>query len=228
LERPDRVIGMACSDGTYVGERCIDTRDGSGSDGARMVLLSPRVQAAILETAPTGVRWEGLGFDLCDVAVVTDVAPAEHRGIENPEEAARITRTVIEVVARTGTAVLNADDPRVAAMAGHCPGAVIYFTREEGNLHLAAQRSKGGRAVFFRRESIVLAEGEREEVLISLTHQGERWNEKILAATAAAWALGTPLEQIRAGLTSFADETEQVPDREADYAPTEAACPNPR
>ncbi len=38
------------------------------------MLAHPRVDAAVLETARGGILREGLGFDLCDVAVVTNVA----------------------------------------------------------------------------------------------------------------------------------------------------------
>ena len=97
------------------------------------MLLNPQVEAAVLETARGGILREGLGFDQCDVAVVTNIGEGDHlglRGIETLEELARVKRTVVEAVAPTGAAVLNAADPLVAAMADHCPGAVIFFARD--------------------------------------------------------------------------------------------------
>jgi cyanophycin synthetase len=42
------VVGMACTDGLYAGDRQLDTRDCSGPQSARAALLNPRVTAAVL------------------------------------------------------------------------------------------------------------------------------------------------------------------------------------
>src|SRR5207248_6203507 len=117
LRQAGQVVGMACTDGLYVAGRRIDTRDCSGPRSARAVLLNPRVTAAVLETARGGILREGLGFDSCDVAVVTNIGAGDHlglRGIETPDELARVKRTVVAAVGPGGAAVLNADDPLVA------------------------------------------------------------------------------------------------------------------
>jgi len=223
LGQADRVVGMTCTDGIYIGGRCINTHDCSGPRSARAVLLNPRVGAAVLETARGGILRGGLGFDLCDVAVVTNIGGGDHlsmRGIETCKDLARVKRTVVEAVAPTGAAVLNAEDPLVAAMAGHCPGGVVYFARDGGQPVVAAHRGRGGRAVFARDGSVVLAQGKREEVLaalaaVPLTHQGKVafQVENVLAAAAAAWCLALPLEQVRARLATFRGDADQAPGR---------------
>jgi cyanophycin synthetase len=223
LARPGRVVGMTCTDGMFVDGRRLDARDCSGPRSARAVLLNPRVHVAVLETARGGILREGLGFDRCDVAVVTNIGDGDHlslRGIDTLEELARVKRAVAEAVAPTGSAVLNAADPLVAAMACDCPGEVIYFARDGSNPVLAAHRRGGGRAAFVRDGALVLAEGEREQVLsplarVPLTHGGRVafQVENALAAAAAAWALDVPREELRAGLASFAGDARQVPGR---------------
>ncbi len=223
LRRQGRVVGMTCTDGIFIDGRCIERKDCSGPRSARSVLLNPRVEAAVLETARYGILREGLGFDRCDVAVVTNIGGGDHlgrRGIDTPEQLARVKQVVVESVAPGGWAVLNADDPLVAGMAGRCPGAVVLFARDAGRPALAAHRAARGRAVFVRDGALVLAEGDREEVLLPLgrvpmTHSGQIafQVENVLAATAAAWALGVPLPVVRAGLESFAGDAQQVPGR---------------
>jgi cyanophycin synthetase len=223
LRRPGRVVGMTCTDGLYVDGRRINRRDCSGPRSARAVLLNPMVHAAVLETARGGILREGLGFDRCDVAVVTNIGAGDHlglRGVDTPEDLARVKRTVVEAVAPGGAAVLNAAEPLVAAMAGHCPGEVIYFARDGGHPVVAGHREEGGRAVFARDGAVVLAHGAREEALlplarVPLTHGGRVpfQVENALAAAAAAWALGEPLDAVRAGLESFAGDPGQVPGR---------------
>jgi cyanophycin synthetase len=223
LRQAGFVVGMTCTDGTYVAGRRTEARDCSGPRSARAVLLNPRVTAAVLETARGGILREGLGFDQCDVTVVTNIGTGDHlslRGIETLEDLARVKRTVVEAVAPAGSAVLNADEPLVVAMAGHCPGAVIFFSRHPECAVLASHRAAGGRAVFVRGGSVVLADKDREEILaaladVPLTHGGKIafQVENVLAATAAAWALGLPFDQIRAALASFPGDSRQVPGR---------------
>jgi cyanophycin synthetase len=74
-------VGMTNTDGVYVGGNCIDTGDCSGPQSARSVLLHPDVDAAVLETARGGILREGLAFDRCDVAVVTNVGSGDHLGL---------------------------------------------------------------------------------------------------------------------------------------------------
>ena len=127
------LVGMTTTDGLYIGARRIDPRDCAGPQSARAVLLHPRVEAAVLETARGGILREGLGFDRCHVGVVTNIGQGDHlglRGIDTLEDLARVKRCVVEAVSRGGHAVLNADDPLVAGMAERCRGAVIWFARD--------------------------------------------------------------------------------------------------
>src|SRR5262249_57279612 len=159
------VVGMTCTDGMYVDGRRIDGRDCSGPRSARSVLLNPHVTAAVLETARGGIVREGLGFDRCDVGVVTNIGQGDHlglRGVETVEDLARVKRVVVEAVAPTGAAILNADDSRVRAMAPHCPGEVMLFTCGDG------AGLRGGRLVCVREGAIVLRHGDGEETLLPL------------------------------------------------------------
>jgi cyanophycin synthetase len=223
LGRWGRCVGMTCTDGIFVGGRRIDTGDCSGPRSAQAVLRNPRVEAAVLETARGGILREGLGFDRCDVAVVTNIADGDHLGladIETPEQLAKVKRTLVEAVGREGIAVLKADDPLVADMATHCRGSVIFFARDAAHPVLVAHRAVSGRAVFARDGRIVLADGAQEIPLVSLervpvTHGGRVGFqvENALASAAAAWALGIPCEAIHAALESFACDIERAPVR---------------
>jgi cyanophycin synthetase len=223
LTRLDRRVGMTCTEGIYIQGRRVEAGDCSGPQSARTVLQNPVVEAAVLKTARGGILREGLGFDRCDVAVVTNIAegdPLGISGVETVEDLARVKRIVVEAVAPEGSAVLKADDPLVAAMAGHCPGSVIFFTRRSGDPVLAAHRAAGGRAVFAPDGRIVLAQGAQEMPLVLLRRVpftlGGRIGfqvENALAAAGAAWALGLPHEAIRAGLESFVADLDGAPAR---------------
>jgi cyanophycin synthetase len=223
LTRTQSCVGMTCTEGIYIDGERVEAGDCSGPISARTILQHPRVEAAVLETARGGILRAGLGFDRCDVAVVTNIAEGDHLGIadiETVEQLARVKRTIVDVVAPDGHAILKADDPLVADMAGHCPGAVVFFARDGQHPLLAEHRRKGGRAAFVRDRRIILAEGPQEIPLVSLenvplTHGGYVGFqvENALAAAAATWVLGVPCEVILAGLETFPADLERTPAR---------------
>jgi len=215
-------VGMTNSDGIYIGQQRIDTGDCSGPRSARNVLLHPDVDAAVFETARGGVLREGLGFDRCDVAVVTNVGTGDHLGlnfITTIEDLAAVKRVIVENVAPHGTAVLNAADPMVAPMADSCPGSVIYFACDKNNPTLMTHRAQGRRAVYVDEGAIVLAEGDVEYRYalsgIPLVRGGVIGFqvENTMAALAAAWALGLGEGAMRAGLASFVNDADTAPGR---------------
>ncbi len=115
---------MTNTDGVYIEGRRIDSGDCSGPKSARNVLLHPDVDAAVFETARGGMLREGLAFDRCQVAVVTNIGSGDHLGlnyITTVEDLAVLKRVIVQNVASSGMAVLNAADPIVAAMAENCP-----------------------------------------------------------------------------------------------------------
>jgi cyanophycin synthetase len=186
-------------------------------------LFNPRVDAAVLETARGGILREGLGFDMCDVAIVTNIGEGDHLGmggIETTEELAEVKRTIVENVAPTGAAVLNAEDSMTVAMAPYCPGSVIFFARNPQHPLIVAHRARGGRAVIVRNDSVVLAEGNREQRVtnlgaVPLTRDGKIGFQvdNVLAATAACWSVGVSCEVMRVALSTFTSDTRSTPGR---------------
>ncbi|HEU4327427.1 MAG TPA: cyanophycin synthetase [Roseiflexaceae bacterium] len=123
-----KLVGMTSTEGVYIGGARIMAGDCSGPKSAQAVLLHPRVEVAVLETARGGILREGLAFDACSVGVVTNISP-DHLGlggVNTLEDLARVKQVVIEAVRRDGVAVLNAEDPLVAEMAAATSAPVIY------------------------------------------------------------------------------------------------------
>ena len=77
-----------------------------------------------------GILREGLGYDRNDVAVVLNIS-ADHlglRGVNTLQDLADVKSVVVEAVPPGGHAVLNADDPNVAALWRRCSGEIVWFT----------------------------------------------------------------------------------------------------
>ena len=102
-----------------------------------------------------------------------------------------------------GVAVLNAADPLVVGMEPHCAGAIFYFALDGNHPVIVRHRTAGGKVIFVRQNQVVVAEGDREEVLLSLEHVPLALGGKIafqventLAALAAALSLKVPPDVI--------------------------------
>ena len=215
-------VGATGTDGIHVNGRCIDDGDCSGPKSARNVLMHPEVDAAVFETARGGILREGLGFDRCDVAVVTNIGAGDHLGmnyIETPAQLAAVKQVIVQNVSELGTAVLNAEDPLVAAMAESCPGSVTWFANSRHQPVIAQHLAQGGRAVFVEAGEIVAAVDEQEHRIalaqVPLTGGGRIpfQVENTMAAVAAAWALEIPWPILGDGLASFVSDTVSAPGR---------------
>lgn len=214
--------GMTNTDGVYVNGRQTDSGDCSGPRSARNVLMHPEVDAAVFETARGGVLREGLGFDRCAVAVVTNIGAGDHLGlnyITTVEDLAVLKRVIVQNVAASGYAVLNATDANVAAMAAVCPGQVIYFAADRTHPLMATHRAQGRRVVYVEDGAIVAAEGSWRERMplaeVPLTRGGAIGFqvENAMAAVAAAWGVGLSWDAVRRGLASFVNDTANAPGR---------------
>ncbi len=215
-------VGMTNTDGVYVDGRQIDSGDCSGPKSARNVLLHPDVDAAVLETARGGMLREGLGFDQCQVAVVTNVGAGDHLGlnyITTVEDLAVLKRVIVMNVAPTGHAVLNAADPIVAAMAPKCPGGVVFFAQDHDHPVLAAHRVLGKRTICIDGDRILVSEGSWRVRIplrgVPLTRGGTIGFQKdnVMAAIGAAWCAGLDWDTIARGLASFSNDADNAPGR---------------
>ncbi|MGZ0104423.1 cyanophycin synthetase [Achromobacter sp. KK8] len=215
-------VGMTNSDGVYVDNLRIDTGDCSGPRSARSVLMHPDVDAAVFETARGGILREGLAFDRCNVAIVTNIGMGDHLGlgyISTVEDLAVVKRVIVQHVHPSGTAVLNAADPIVAEMASSCPGSITYFAEDRNHPVMATHRAQGLRVVYRDGDAIVAAQGGEETrfplAQIPLTRNGTIvfQVENAMASIAAAWALGLDWSIVRRGLATFVNDAQTAPGR---------------
>ena len=204
--------GMTNSDGVYVNQQPIEKGDCSGPKSARMVLCHPEVDAAILETARGGILREGLGFDQCQVAVVTNLGTGDHLGLDyinTLEELALVKRTVVTSVAASGFAILNAEDCFVASMAGSCRGEIIYFGFNKNQDLLLQHHQNGGRCIYIENNALIASVGDFKHSIplhnAPLTLNGSVLFQvqNLMAAVGAAWALNTAWPIITSAVKSF-------------------------
>jgi cyanophycin synthetase len=215
-------VGMTNTDGVYVDGQCIDTGDCSGPKSARSVLLHPDVDAAVLETARGGVLREGLAFDRCDVAVVTNVGSGDHLGlnyITTVQDLAVLKRVIVQNVSASGVAVLNATDPNVASMANKTKGAVTFFAQDRHHPVMATHRAQGRAVVYVEEGNLVAAQGDFKhhiplrKIPVTLAGAIGFQVENVMASVAAAWALKVDWAVIEEGLASFSNDNDNAAGR---------------
>jgi len=215
-------VGCTTTGGIYINQKCILKGDTTGPSSARVVLSDRKVDIAVLETARGGIVRSGLGYDLADVGIVTNIT-GDHLGIDginNLEELAYIKSLVVEAVRYDGYAVLNADDSITTAMAERIRSSIIYFSRRDDNMLVFKHINSGRTAVFVKDGTIVIAKSGKyypvtgiDEVPCTMGGRLKHNIENTLAVVSGAFALSVPVGDIVKGLKTFYNDHQNNPGR---------------
>jgi UDP-N-acetylmuramoyl-tripeptide--D-alanyl-D-alanine ligase len=147
-------------------------------------------QAAVLEMGMSR-RYELqelAGIAKPDVGVVTRVAPAHLEFFASVEEIALAKRELIEGLnGRESVAVLNADDPLVAAFASHAPGRVLtYGIENAADFRAEAIEDRGALGSAFD----FVTDGKRVRLELALAGRHVISNALASLAAASVWGIG--------------------------------------
>ncbi len=215
-------VGFTTTDGTYIQNQQITQGDNTGPVSAQLVLKDPTVDVAVLETARGGIIRSGLGFDYCDIGIVTNIT-ADHLGMKDINtlaDLARVKSIVPRSVSKKGYAVLNAEDPHVFAMRERVAGYSVYFSMDENHPNIVRQARRGRISCVYENGFVTILKGKwkvriEKAVNIPLTYGGraEFMIQNVLAATLACFVHGVSIEDLRVGLTTFNAGTAQTPGR---------------
>lgn len=222
LSLSGKKVGMTTSSGIYIDNKCILEGDNTGPISARNVLNSKEIDIAVLEVARGGIVRKGLGYDLADVGVLTNIGD-DHiglDGIESIEDLAFAKCLVLEAVKPDGYSVINADDKMCRYFINRASGSLILFSKTHENEILTNHIKEGKIALCIENESIYVYDNfERTELIdlnsIPITFNGmlECNIENVLTAASALYGLGTSLEIIREGLRTFKSDINMNPGR---------------
>jgi UDP-N-acetylmuramoyl-tripeptide--D-alanyl-D-alanine ligase len=152
-------------------------------------------EATVVEMGARGI---GHVASLCDIAgptvgIVTLVGAAHLELFGSLDEVARGKGELVESLPKSGWAVLNADDARVAAMAGRTDAQVVTFGAR-GDVRADAITIDGDLRPRFRLAS------PWGEIEVALGVRGAHMVANALAASAAGLALGLTPPEVAEGL----------------------------
>lgn len=215
-------VGFTTTEGTYIGNTLAARGDNTGPQSAQLVLKDPTVQVAVLETARGGIVRAGLGFDKCDIGVVTNVT-ADHiglGGVESLEEMARVKSVVPRAVKDDGYSILNADDDLVYEMRRYAGGKIALYSVDESSERIRRHTNNGGIAGVYENGFVTIIKRNwkvriEKVINIPLTFEGRAvfMIQNVLAATLAAYLDGVSIEDLRVGLQTFVPSVAQTPGR---------------
>lgn len=215
-------VGYTTTDGIYIQDHLICPGDCTGSQSAATVLTDPTVDFAVLETARGGILRSGLGFDHCDISIVTNISE-DHlglKGINTIEDMARVKCVVARSTFKDGYAILNADDDLVYKMSYDLDCNIALFSMDENNERIKKHCGAGGLAAVIEKGYVSICKGEwkirvAKADSIPLTFDGRAVSmiKNILPATLAAIIRNFKLEDIRRALQTFIPSSEQTPGR---------------
>jgi cyanophycin synthetase len=218
-----RHVGTTTSDGVLVDERMVDPGDWTGPGGAAQILGRSDIQVAVLETARGGIVLRGVGYESNEASVLTNVS-SDHldlQGIHTLPELAEVKATICRITRPDGWAVLNADDPFVAAVGRGVRAHVAFFSvKTSRSATVRRHLQRGGRAYLVEDGDLVEVEGDRStriaavaDVPIALGGLARHNVANALAAAAGARGLGASIRDVRHGLMDFQPSSERSPGR---------------
>ncbi len=215
-------VGYTTSDGIYVQNQLLMKGDCTGPQSTEFVLKDPIVDFAVLEVARGGLLRAGLGFDRCDIGIVTNVA-SDHlglKGIHTVEQLARVKAIIPESVHEEGYAILNADDDLVYDMRHSLECHVALFSMDENNPRIKEHAKNGGLSAVYENGYITICKGEwkmrvAKAINIPLTFGGQAtfMIQNVLPAVLTGMINKFSIEDIKIAMESFVPSPSQTPGR---------------
>ncbi len=157
----------------------------------------------VIEMGATGIGHIQYLADMVkpDIGVVLAVGTAHAGEFGGVENIARAKGELVEALAPAGTAVINLDDERVAAMRARTSAQVLGFSAE-GRHDAAVQAVNADTNAAGHPEFDLLLPGSEAGLHVSSRLIGAHHVGNLLAAAAAAWAAGVSGQDIASSLSS--------------------------
>lgn len=132
-----------------------------------------------------------------DIGVITNIGPAHLEGLGSLDAVMHAKGELLEEIKPDGTAVLNADDPRLVHLAHYTSRKVLFFGRSK-NARIRALSVKGTETGL----CFALALPE-ERITVDLKTRAVFMISNALAAAAVGYLLGLTAGEIKDGLEKF-------------------------
>ena len=215
-------VGFTTSDGIYIQNTMLSKGDTTGPISAEFVLKDPTVEFAVLETARGGILRSGLGFNYCDIGVLTNIKE-DHLGISdihNLKDLTRVKRVVLDAVKKDGWCVLNAEDEYSMRLVNDLDSKVAIFSLDENNSHIARFAKEGRITCVYEEGFVTIKKGDWkiriakvQNIPITMEGKAKFMIANVLAASLACYLYGFAIEDIANSLRTFIPSAQLTPGR---------------
>lgn len=215
-------VGFTTSDGIYIQNTMLSKGDTTGPISAEFVLKDPTVEFAVLETARGGILRSGLGFNYCDIGVLTNIKE-DHLGlsdIHNLKDLTRVKRVVLDSVKKDGWCILNANDEYSMKLVNDLQAKVAIFSLDENNPYIKKFAKEGKITCVFEEGFVTIKKGDwkiriAKVINIPITMQGKAkfMISNVLAASLSCYLYGFAIEDIANSLRTFIPSAQLTPGR---------------
>ena len=215
-------VGFTTSDGIYIQNTMLTKGDTTGPISAEFVLKDPTVEFAVLETARGGILRSGLGFNHCDIGVLTNIKE-DHLGISdihNLKDLTKVKRVVLDSVKKDGWSILNADDEYSMRLMPDLSSKVAIFSLDENNKHIKKFAKEGKITCVYEEGFITIKKGDwkiriAKAINIPITMEGKAkfMISNVLAASLSTYLYGFAIEDIANSLRTFIPSAALTPGR---------------
>ncbi|MGV3460621.1 MAG: cyanophycin synthetase [Flavobacterium sp.] len=214
--------GFTTTDGIYIDGQLLEKGDTTGPVSAQYILRDPSVEFAVLETARGGMLRSGLGYDMCDVGIITNIKE-DHLGLNDIHtlaDLAEVKSIVVKNVRKDGWAILNAEDKYCRKIARQLDCNKAYFAMNQDDELVKELIARGRTVAICDNGNITICEGGHRTRIINVEDVPLTQGGKIrfmvcnaLTATLAAYKAGFTPMQIAAALKTFIPGADATPGR---------------
>jgi UDP-N-acetylmuramoyl-tripeptide--D-alanyl-D-alanine ligase len=157
----------------------------------KVMSVSPSTKFCVLEVSghEPGIMARSVSIVKPTVGLVTTIGTDHYVNFRSREAVAVEKGVLVEALPRTGTAILNADDPLISAMAKRTRARVVTF----GRAPHATIRAINVSSVWPDRLALTVVHG-AESVRVRTQFVGDHWTVSVLAAIACAVVCGVDLK----------------------------------
>ncbi|MCW3075947.1 MAG: cyanophycin synthetase [Bacteroidetes bacterium] len=214
--------GFCTTEGIYIDGHLTFSGDCTGYLSSHDVLFDPLIDFAVLECARGGILKSGLGFDQCDISIITNISE-DHLGLKDIntlEDMARVKSVVAKSTNKNGYSILNADNDLCYKIKDDLDCRIALFSMKSDNERIKEHCNHGGLAASIENGYIVVYKGTTTiqiEMLdnIPITYKGKAsyMIKNILPSVLAGIISGFTVDEIQKGLRSFYPSTAHTPGR---------------
>ena len=191
--------GVTCRTGKWIGRGPCGAGACDTTDAARDLVVSPEIDAAVCQLDGRSLAERGFPFDRCDVVILGKLPADDPSAGATATPPLAVAEAFLGTLAPEGRIVLADADPRLVALVA-ASGRVVTMVEQDGGRAGEVRHPR----VAVRGGAVVLEDAAGTAAVVDAATAracaGDEGLVPVLAAVAAAVALGVAPEAIRHGL----------------------------